>query len=40
MIDDELAYVAPWGFDPAHVDVPVLLVHGGEDWLRARQPLT
>jgi pimeloyl-ACP methyl ester carboxylesterase/ribosomal protein S18 acetylase RimI-like enzyme len=31
MIDDELAYVAPWGFDPADVDVPVLFVHGGED---------
>ncbi|MGM1062700.1 alpha/beta fold hydrolase [Saccharothrix sp. Mg75] len=30
-VDDDLAYVAPWGFDPADVVAPVLLVHGGED---------
>ncbi|GAA1031915.1 MULTISPECIES: alpha/beta fold hydrolase [Amycolatopsis] len=29
--DDDLAYVAPWGFSAADVQVPVLLVHGGED---------
>ncbi len=47
MIDDELSYVAPWGFDPARVIAPVLLVHGGGDrvvpsshgeWLARRCP--
>jgi pimeloyl-ACP methyl ester carboxylesterase len=31
MAEDELAYVAPWGFDPGQVTVPVLVVHGGQD---------
>lgn len=31
LIDDDLAYVAPWGFDPATITAPVLLVHGGAD---------
>ena len=31
MPDDELAYVAPWGFGPAQITPPVLLVHGGQD---------
>ncbi|MBB2946834.1 pimeloyl-ACP methyl ester carboxylesterase [Actinoplanes lutulentus] len=31
LIDDDLAYVGPWGFDPATITTPVLLVHGGDD---------
>ncbi|MFE2014089.1 alpha/beta fold hydrolase [Streptomyces sp. NPDC059491] len=47
LVDDDLAYVAPWGFDPARITVPVLLLHGDEDrvvpvshgrWLAARCP--
>jgi pimeloyl-ACP methyl ester carboxylesterase len=47
MVDDELAYVAPWGFDPGLVAVPVLIVHGRQDrivpashgrWLASRVP--
>ena len=47
LIDDDLAYVAPWGLYPARVTVPVLLLHGGRDrmvpsshsrWLAQRIP--
>ncbi|MFB4265017.1 alpha/beta hydrolase [Nonomuraea sp. GTA35] len=31
LIDDDLAYVTPWGCDPAAATAPVLLVHGGKD---------
>jgi pimeloyl-ACP methyl ester carboxylesterase len=47
LIDDDLAAVAPGGFDPADLAVPTLLVHGGRDrvvpsshsvWLSRRIP--
>ncbi len=31
LIADDLAYVAPWGFDPTIITIPTLLVHGGAD---------
>lgn len=31
MIDDDLAYVAPWGFDPRSVPARTRLVHGAGD---------
>ncbi len=31
LIDDDLAYVAPWGFDPTTITAPTLIAHGGED---------
>ena len=31
LIDDDLANVSPWGFDPADIAAPVLIVHGGAD---------
>ena len=46
-IADDLAAVSPWGFDPAAITAPVLLVHGDADrvvpvahgrWLAARVP--
>lgn len=47
LIDDDLAYVAPWGADPAQVIAPILFLHGGRDrvvpsshseWLARRCP--
>jgi len=46
-VDDDIAYVMPWGVDPADVAAPVLLLHGGRDgivpathsrWLADRIP--
>jgi pimeloyl-ACP methyl ester carboxylesterase len=30
-VDDQLAYVTPWGFDPRQIHAPVLFLHGGQD---------
>ncbi|MDV6374257.1 alpha/beta fold hydrolase [Deinococcus arenicola] len=47
LIADDLAYVAPWGFEPSWIDVPLLLLHGTQDrvvpsshgeWLLAHCP--
>ena len=47
LLEDELAFVAPWGFDPASITAPVLLLHGAADpvvpadhsaWLAGRCP--
>jgi pimeloyl-ACP methyl ester carboxylesterase len=31
VVDDVLSMVTPWGFRPAEISVPVLVVHGGVD---------
>ena len=30
-IDDSIAFISPWGFDPAEIKVPVLVWHGQDD---------
>jgi pimeloyl-ACP methyl ester carboxylesterase len=46
-IDDDLAFVAPWGFEVGDIARPTLIVHGSDDrfvpvshgeWLAARIP--
>ena len=31
LIDDDVALMSLWGFDPTKINAPILLVHGGED---------
>jgi len=47
IVDDDVAFASSWGFDPATIGVPTLLVHGGLDrvvpashsqWLLAHLP--
>jgi pimeloyl-ACP methyl ester carboxylesterase len=46
-VEDDLAFMEPWGFDPADIQVPLLIWHGEHDlfvppthgrWLAARVP--
>jgi pimeloyl-ACP methyl ester carboxylesterase len=48
LVDDDVAFVVPWGFEPADVAAPVLLAQGSEDrvvpaahahWLLGRCPV-
>lgn len=32
-IDDLLAFVSPWGFDQAHIEIPTFVWHGADDRL-------
>ncbi|WP_245618199.1 alpha/beta fold hydrolase [Deinococcus misasensis] len=31
LVDDDISYVTPWGFDPSQIQSKVLLVHGQQD---------
>jgi pimeloyl-ACP methyl ester carboxylesterase len=36
MVDDDLAYVASWGFEPGRIRTPVLILQGGQDRIAPR----
>ncbi|GAA0240465.1 hypothetical protein GCM10010492_44510 [Saccharothrix mutabilis subsp. mutabilis] len=36
-VDDDLAYVSPWGFDPGPLDVPALFPPDALDWVARRR---
>ncbi|GLZ40452.1 alpha/beta hydrolase [Actinokineospora sp. NBRC 105648] len=47
LVDDDVAFAKPWGFDPATITAPVLIAHGSQDrvvppahaeWLATRLP--
>lgn len=37
LVDDDIAYVSPWGFDCTRIARPVLLLHGGRDRMVPKQ---